>query len=185
MTPEELRSIVDEAHNEGGIDEDNVELLRSAIDFDDQEARDILTPRVELVGVECDTPFEEIADTFLGNTYSRLVVYRESIDNIIGMIHEKDYFCALHQGGGSIEQVMKKVLYGIFAISALAATSAWAAPVQVGEAAGSAATSVSAGSSSATSVSTVSSAVGVALAATGGGDGSNTGTTTTTTTSTQ
>lgn len=111
MTPEELRNIVDEAHNEGGIDEDNVELLRSAIDFDDQEARDILTPRVELVGVECDTPFEEIADTFLGNTYSRLVVYRESIDNIIGMIHEKDYFCALHQGGGSIEQVMKKVLY--------------------------------------------------------------------------
>ncbi|WP_105241815.1 exopolysaccharide production protein YjbE [Shigella dysenteriae] len=67
---------------------------------------------------------------------------------------------------------MKKVLYGILAISALAATSAWAAPVQVGEAAGSAATSVSAGSSSATSVSTVSSAVGVALAATGGGDGS-------------
>ncbi|WP_139380835.1 exopolysaccharide production protein YjbE, partial [Salmonella enterica] len=69
---------------------------------------------------------------------------------------------------------MKKVLYGIFAITALAATSVSAAPVQVGEAAGSAATSVSAGSSSATSVSTVSSAVGVALAATGGGDGSNT-----------
>ncbi|EGO7150598.1 hypothetical protein JV520_001344 [Salmonella enterica] len=68
---------------------------------------------------------------------------------------------------------MKKVLYGIFAITALAATSVSAAPVQVGEAAGSAATSVSAGRSSATSVSTVSSAVGVALAATGGGDGSN------------
>ena len=72
---------------------------------------------------------------------------------------------------------MKKVLYGLWAISALAATSVYAAPVQVGEAAGSAAASVSAGSSSATSVSTVSSAVGVALAATGGGDGSNTGTT--------
>ncbi|EIY9430861.1 hypothetical protein MN255_004618, partial [Salmonella enterica] len=56
---------------------------------------------------------------------------------------------------------MKKILYGIFAITALAATSVSAAPVQVGEAAGSAATSVSAGSSSATSVSTVSSAVGV------------------------
>jgi hypothetical protein len=61
----------------------------------------------------------------------------------------------------------------------------YAAPVQVGEAAGSAATSASAGSSTAASASTVSSAVGVALAATGGGDGSNTGTTTTTTTSTQ
>ena len=70
---------------------------------------------------------------------------------------------------------MKKVLYGIFAISALAATSVYAAPVQVGEAAGSAATSASAGSSTAASTSAVSSAVGVALAATGGGDGSNTG----------
>ena len=72
---------------------------------------------------------------------------------------------------------MKKVLYGIFAITALAATSVYAAPVQVGEAAGSAATSASAGSSTATATSTVGSAVGVALAATGGGDGSNTGTT--------
>ncbi len=111
MTPEELRNIVDEAHNEGGIDEDNVELLKSAIDFDDQEAKDILTPRVDLVGVDSDTPFEEIADIFLQNTYSRLVVYRESIDNIIGMIHEKDYFCALHQGNLSLDAVIKKVLY--------------------------------------------------------------------------
>ena len=80
---------------------------------------------------------------------------------------------------------MKKVLYGLWAISALAVTSVYAAPVQVGEAAGSAAASVSAGSYSATSVSTVSSAVGVSHAATRGGDCSNTGTTTTTTTSTQ
>ena len=65
MTSEELRNIVDEAHNEGGIDEDNVELLRSALDFDDQEARDILTPRVDLVGIDVETPFEEIADVFL------------------------------------------------------------------------------------------------------------------------
>ena len=69
---------------------------------------------------------------------------------------------------------MKKITYGVFAVSLLAASSAFAAPVEVGEAAGSAATSVSAGTSTAASASTVGSVVGVALAATGGGDGSNT-----------
>ncbi len=111
MTSEELRNIVDEAHSEGGIDEDNVALLRSAIDFDDQEARDILTPRVDLVGVDAETPFEEIADVFLNNTYSRLLVYRESIDDIIGMVHEKDYFCALHEGRRELEPIITKVVY--------------------------------------------------------------------------
>ena len=111
MTSEELRNIVDEAHNEGGIDEDNVELLRSALDFDDQEARDILTPRVDLVGIDVETPFEEIADVFLENTYSRLLVYKETIDNIIGMVHEKDYFCALHEGQKELEPIITKVIY--------------------------------------------------------------------------
>lgn len=111
MTADELRNIVDEAHNEGGIDEDNVALLRSAIDFDDQEARDILTPRVDLVGVDVKTPFEDIAEIFLRNTYSRLLVYKDSIDDIIGMVHEKDYFCALHEGRKELESIVTKVVY--------------------------------------------------------------------------
>lgn len=111
MTVDELRNIVDEAHNEGGIDEDNVALLRSAIDFDDQEARDILTPRVDLVGVDVKTPFEDIAEIFLRHTYSRLLVYKDSIDDIIGMVHEKDYFCALHEGRKELEPIVTKVVY--------------------------------------------------------------------------
>ena len=111
MTQEELITIVDEAQSEGGIDEENGELIRSAIEFDDVDAREILTPRVALVGVDKETPFAEIAKAFEENPYSRLPVYEESIDNIVGVIHEKDYFCALHQGKTSLEEIQTKPLY--------------------------------------------------------------------------
>ena len=111
MTQEELITIVDEAQSEGGIDEENGELIRSAIEFDDVDAREILTPRVDLVGVDKETPFEEIAKVFEQNPFSRLPVYEESIDNIIGVVHEKDYFCALQQGNCSLESIQTKPLY--------------------------------------------------------------------------
>lgn len=111
MTQEDLITIVDEAQSEGGIDEENGELIRSAIEFDDVDAREILTPRVDLVGVDKETPFEEIAKVFEQNPFSRLPVYEESIDNIIGVVHEKDYFCALQQGNHSLESIQTKPLY--------------------------------------------------------------------------
>ena len=111
MTQEELITIVDEAQSEGGIDEENGELIRSAIEFDDVDTKEILTPRVDLVGVDKDTPFEEIAKILEENPYSRLPVYEDSIDNIIGIIHEKDYFCALQQGKTTIEEIQTKPLY--------------------------------------------------------------------------
>lgn len=111
MTQEELKTIVDEAQSEGGIDEEKGELIRSAIEFDDLTADDILTPRVDIVGVDEECPFQEISDIFLKNTYSRLPVYSDSIDNIIGIVHEKDYFSAQKSGISDIKQVMKKVLY--------------------------------------------------------------------------
>ena len=111
MTQEELKTIVDEAQSEGGIDEEKGELIRSAIEFDDLTADDILTPRVDIVGIDEECPFQEISDIFLKNSYSRLPVYSDSIDNIIGIVHEKDYFSAQKSGISDIKQVMKKVLY--------------------------------------------------------------------------
>ena len=111
MTQEEQKTIVDEAQSEGGIDEEKGELIRSAIEFDDLTADDILTPRVDIVGIDEECPFQEISDIFLKNTYSRLPVYSDSIDNIIGIVHEKDYFSAQKSGISDIKQVMQKVLY--------------------------------------------------------------------------
>ncbi len=111
VTQEELMTFVDEAQNNGGIDEHNGELIRSAIEFNDLDANDILTPRVNLVAIDCSTPLPKITEIFLNMNYSRLPVYKDSIDNIVGMIHEKDYFRALYRGETSISPIIQKVSY--------------------------------------------------------------------------
>ena len=111
VTQEELMTFVDEAQSDGGIDERNGELIRSAIEFNDLDANDILTPRVNIVAVEQKMPMQKITELFLNTNYSRLPVYEESIDNIVGMIHEKDYFRALHNGENGIAPIVKKVSY--------------------------------------------------------------------------
>ena len=92
VTEEELLTLVDEAQNEGGIDEQEGELLRSAIEFHELDARDILTPRVEVKAVsERNTP-EEIAALFRSTGFSRLPYYEGAIDNIVGVVNQKDFY---------------------------------------------------------------------------------------------
>ncbi len=92
ITEEELITIVEEAENEGEIDEHESELIRSAIEFNDLTAEDILTPRVDIVAVDVDDSPEDISRAFGESGRSRLPVYEDSIDNIIGILHEKDFY---------------------------------------------------------------------------------------------
>ncbi len=92
ITEEELITIVEEAENEGEIDEHESELIRSAIEFNDITAEDILTPRVKLTAVELHDSLDEIARTFEESGRSRIPVYEEEIDNIVGILHEKDFY---------------------------------------------------------------------------------------------
>lgn len=92
MTEEELLIIVDEAQQEGGINEEAGDLIKSAIEFEDLDAIEICTPRVAIVAVSENMGVPEIAETFKTCGYSRLPVYRESIDNITGVIHQKDFY---------------------------------------------------------------------------------------------
>lgn len=92
MSSEELMMIVDEVTEEGSFDDDEGDLIKNAIEFTEQEARDILTHRVDLEAVAIDDEKEEIAKLFTKTKLSRLLVYEESIDNIIGVIHLKDFF---------------------------------------------------------------------------------------------
>ncbi len=92
ITEEELITIVEEAENEGEIDEHESELIRSAIEFNDLTAEDILTPRVELVAVDVEDSLEKIAHTFEESGRSRIPVYEDSIDTIVGILHEKDFY---------------------------------------------------------------------------------------------
>ncbi len=91
ITEEELVTMVDQAESEGGLDQHESKLIRAAIEFHDLEVEEILTPRVDMVAVRDTDPMEDIAHAFAESGYSRLPVYHEDIDNIIGVIHEKDF----------------------------------------------------------------------------------------------
>ena len=92
MTEEELLTIVAEATEEGGIDEQESDLIKSAIEFNDRDAEDILTHRVDIVAVSIEDSLDKIEQTFRESGFSRLPVYEGSTDNIIGIIHEKDFY---------------------------------------------------------------------------------------------
>lgn len=92
FTEEELITIVEEAESEGGIDAHESELIRSAIEFTDVDVEEILTPRVDIQAIDIDSSEDEIAQMFQDGGYSRLPVYQETVDNIIGILHEKDFY---------------------------------------------------------------------------------------------
>ena len=92
ITENELITIVEEAESGGEIDEHESELIRSAIEFNDLTAEDILTPRVNISAVEVTDSPEDIANMFEDCGYSRLPVYEGSIDSIVGILHEKDFY---------------------------------------------------------------------------------------------
>ena len=92
FTEEELITIVEEAENDGEIDAHESELIRSAIEFTDVAVEEILTPRVDIEAIDVDASEDEIAKVFEACGYSRLPVYQETIDNIVGILHEKDFY---------------------------------------------------------------------------------------------
>ena len=106
ITEEELLTYVEEAKEDGTLDNNETELISSAIEFNDSEVGEILVPRVNVVAIDVNTPMEEIKKLFLDNGFSRLPVYRGSIDTIIGMIHEKDFYHALERGAKDIKGII-------------------------------------------------------------------------------
>ena len=111
ITEEELITMVSEAENEGGLDQHESQLIRSAIEFGELEAGDILTPRVDIVAVEDSATMDEIAATFAESGYSRLPVYHKDVDDIVGVIHEKDFHAARYRGQEDITGCVTPVHY--------------------------------------------------------------------------
>lgn len=90
VTEEDLISVVDEAHEQGVIEENEAEMIQNIIDFGDKEAKDIMTHRKNIIALDADTILEDAIDIMVGESNSRYPVYEENIDNIIGIIHLKD-----------------------------------------------------------------------------------------------
>lgn len=110
ITERELLTMVEEAAHEGGIDEQESELIRSAIEFNDVEAIDIFTPRVDVVGVPEDADRTTVARIFTASGHSRLPVYRETMDNIVGLVHQRDFYL-LPPEQDDIRSIVKPALF--------------------------------------------------------------------------
>ena len=108
-TEEELITIVEEAENEGGIDAHESELIKSAIEFTDVDVEEILTPRVEIQAMELGASDDEISNLFQESGYSRLPVYQETVDNIVGILHEKDFYA--NRGKVPVRELMSTPTY--------------------------------------------------------------------------
>ena len=111
ITEEELLTIVEEATQEGGIDEDEGSLIRSAIEFKEMEAVDILTPRIDVEGVELHATKEQIAEVFTETGYSRLPVYEDSMDHIVGIIYHKDFHNYVYHTEQEVESIIRPVRF--------------------------------------------------------------------------
>ena len=112
LIEEELMTMVDEAESEGDMDAHEGELIRSAIEFnDDRDVQSILTPRVDVTALEDTASMEEAADLFRQSGYSRVPVYHEDMDHIVGILNEKDFYLRKHEGCTSIADIMQQPVY--------------------------------------------------------------------------
>lgn len=111
ITEDELLTIVEEAETEGGIDEDQSELIQNAIEFNELEAWDVLTPRVDIQAVEIDEEQDEIARRFMTTGFSRLPVYEDDLDNIVGVLNQKDFHNYIKGTDKSISEYVKPVIF--------------------------------------------------------------------------
>ena len=111
FSQDELLTLVDEVQQDGSIDRDEGELLKNAIGFSEQEAQDILIHRVDLAALPVDATKEEVADLFTQTKYSRLLIYREDIDHIIGTIHQKDFYVGCGVTDKPLEEILSPVMF--------------------------------------------------------------------------
>ncbi len=114
---DELMTMIDEAQTEGDIEEEEVELIRSAIEFNDQDASDIMTPRVDVTALEDTATVETAADVFRDTWFSRIPVFHEDLDHIVGILHEKDFYKMTHDGCTDITQIMKEPVFAPASLS--------------------------------------------------------------------
>ena len=111
VSSDELLTMVEEIQQNGNLDIEDGELIKNAIEFNERKAEDIITHRVDIEAVSLDTDKTDIAKKFRETQFSRLLVYEETIDKIVGVIHLKDFFAEDGITKQSIEEMMVKPLY--------------------------------------------------------------------------
>lgn len=116
FTENEILTIVDEAESVGGIKEEEGQLIRSAIEFIDCTAGEILTPRVDIIAAPITISSDDLAELIAESGFSRIPIYEDTVDNIIGVIHEKDFYSEINNTDRNIREIMKPPVYTVESI---------------------------------------------------------------------
>lgn len=111
VTEDELKYMIEEIEEQGVLEEQESDLVKSALEFDEITVDEILIPRVKVVAVERHESFEKIKQIFLEEMYSRLPVYEKSVDNIIGVINNKSFFRLDSHGKEDISEIMQEIIH--------------------------------------------------------------------------
>lgn len=111
ITEEELRTMVDMSHEEGLIETDEKQMITNVFDFGDQTAKDIMVPRVDMTVVDVEDSYDDVLAVFKTELYSRLPVYEDDTDNIIGVLNLKDMMRVENKDEFSIRKLMREPLY--------------------------------------------------------------------------
>ncbi len=114
VTEEELKTMMDVSHEEGQLEDDEKRLLEKVFEFGDEQVRYVMIPRTEVFAIDREDDYQIILETFKSTRFSRLPVYDESLDSIIGLLHMKDFF--LFSGDPdnfNIEELIRKAYYTI------------------------------------------------------------------------
>ncbi len=109
---EEILSIIEEGHEQGAILSDEAELISNVFEFGDKEAKDVMSPRQRIIGIEANTDIKEALDIMLANSYSRYPIYEEDLDNIVGILHIKEAVAAyLSDSSQTVDSLVSRPYY--------------------------------------------------------------------------
>lgn len=111
ITEDELITMVEEAETAGSLESDQSELIQNAIEFDDLKASDVLTPRVEMEAIDIESTEDEIAEQFLKTGFSRLPVYKDDLDTILGVLNQKDFHNYIYHKDKTVSDFIKPVVF--------------------------------------------------------------------------
>lgn len=111
ITEDELITMVEEAEDAGSLESDQSELIQNAIEFDALKAEDVLTPRVEIEAIDIESTEDEIAEQFLKTGFSRLPVYKDDLDTILGVLNQKDFHNYIYRKDKTVSDFIKPVVF--------------------------------------------------------------------------
>ena len=112
VTESELETIIDTMEEEGSIDGEEADMLQKVLDLSSINVEEIMTPRVDMIAIEVEDSIEEIKDLFFKTKFSRIPVYDDTIDNIIGVLSERDFYTKLIKGQHiNIRRLVRKPIF--------------------------------------------------------------------------